>query len=1175
MKITLSQLLLLALFGSIALAHDSRAQEVLNRTLTLNQQNLELKDVLRQIEREAKVKFVYSTRIQSGQRISLNVTNRKLSAVLDELLIPAGIDYEVIENRILLTKRRPNRSGLADPEFIQNTTEVNADRTVTGLVTDDSGGSLAGATVSVKGTTRGTSTDASGNYTIIASDQETLVYSFVGFLSKEVAVGNQSRINVTLDSDVRMLAEATVISVGYGEQRRRDVTGAIGSIDVKTLQDVPIQTADQALQGRVAGVDVQTNSGLPGNGMKVNIRGTGTINNSDPLYVIDGYYPADVNSINPNDIASIDILKDASASAIYGVLGANGVVIITTKRAKAGKPTVTLDTYYGVQSPIKFLDLLGARDFATVSNNAKDNALADDNYAAFLSGRPGNIGRIGSTRVPSLGNLDNLPTYDEYQPELAGQRINTDWQRLVTRSAPTSNYNVTASGGNENARILASVGYLQQDGILRGTDFERISARLNGDINYKKLKIGATIYFAQEKRLQNTGGSGPLASVTKASPTLAVYNRDPLYVLGFNGNERDRDGQDAGNPLRDLLINDNRNTAYRGYGTAFVEYEIIPGLKYKINAGTNLSLSSQNNYSPVFYSSSFDRRDLGQNALFQNRFQGVSWLLENTLNYEKQINKHKFSVLAGYVSRNGSNDYFEAQKIGFPAGDRIRVADAGATVTAFNGNRSQTRQIGILGRINYDYNDRYLLTVNIRRDGSSRFGADYRYGVFPSASVGWRVSEENFLKNKIAALSELKFRAGWGQIGNQEIGDYRFIPTININPRYIFGQGTITGGGTISDAATANLQWETTTQTNFGLDYGFFGNRLSGSIDVYDKTTRNILLQAPIEASTGIDGRPTENVGKIRNQGLELSASYQENRGAFEWNLGGNISFLTNKVLSLTRGGESTAFITGGADNSNDGRPLTRAAVGEPVGVFYGFVVDRIYQNNSDIYYNNILDGNSGTTYGGSAIRPGDIRFKDLNNDGIINDADRTVLGSPIPKFTYGFNGRVGYKGFDLSVQFNGVYGSQIYNAARFWTEGMQRNFNYDSNTLNRWVSEAEPGNGSVPRANSSDANNGQVSNRYIEDGSFLRLRNLTLGYNFPEAIRARLGNIPNLRVYVTGNNLLTITNYTGYDPEIGSGYRQDPGAGNPANGANLNRNIDVNNYPVARSFMGGIRVTF
>ena len=1038
----------------------------------------------------------------------------------------------------------------------------SADVSVKGRVTDETGAGLTGVTVSIKGTTRGTTTNASGDYTLTAPDRGTLVFSFVGYITQEIPVGNQSTVNVQMAPDARTLQEIQVVSVGYGEQRRRDVTGAIGSVDIKTLQNVPLQTADQALQGRIAGVDVQTNSGLPGNGVKVNIRGTGTINNSDPLYVVDGYYPANVNSINPNDIASIDVLKDASASAIYGVLGANGVVIITTKRAKAGKPTVSLDAYYGSQSAIRYLDLLGTRDFATVSNNAKDNALADDNFAAFLSGRPGNIGVIGSTRVPSLANLDNLPKYDAYQPELAGQTIDTDWQRAVYRTAPTSNYNLTASGGSENARILASIGYLKQDGILRGTDFERISARINGDINYKKLRIGTTIFFGQERRLQNTGGSGPLASVTKASPALAIYNRDPLYVLGFNGNERTRDGQDAGNPLRDLIINDNRNTSYNGYGTAFIEYEIIPGLKYKLNSGVNLTLSSQNNYNPVFYSSSYDKRDPGQNSLYQNQYRSIGWLLENTLSYEKRIDKHNFSVLAGYVARNDTRNYFEAAKLGFPSGDLIRVADAGSTITTFNGNQGQTRQVGLLGRINYDYADRYLLTVNVRRDGSSRFGRDYRYGVFPSASVGWRVSEESFLKNRIGSLSELKFRAGWGQIGNQNIGDYRYSPTININPKYVFGQNTLSGGGTITDAANALLQWEITTQTNVGLDYGFFSNRLSGSIDLFSKTTSDILLQAPIEASTGIDGRPTENVGQVRNRGIELAAQYQQTSGGLEWSLGGNISFIDNKVLALTKNNEPTAFITGGNDNSNDNRPLTRAAVGQPVGVFYGLVVDKIYQNNAEIYYDNALDGNSGTAYGGTAIRPGDIKFKDLNGDGIINDADRTIIGNPIPKFTYGFFGRAGYRGFDVQVQFNGVYGSQIYNAARYWTEGMQRNFNYDINTLNRWVSETNPGNG-------------QVSNRYIEDGSFLRLRNLTVGYNFPQAIRSRLGNLTNLRLYATANNLLTFTNYTGYDPEVGSGYRQDANAGNPSEGANLNRNIDNANYPVAKSFLAGIQVSF
>ncbi len=1072
------------------------------------------------------------------------------------------------------TPTTPVVAGTPPPGRTPALTRPTADVPVKGRVSDETGAALTGVTVSIKGTTRGTTTNATGDYTLTVPDGGVLVFSFVGFTNQEVKIGNQSVLNVQLVPDTRTLNEVQVVSVGYGEQRRRDVTGAIGSVDIKTLQSVPIQTADQALQGRIAGVDVQANSGLPGNGMKVSIRGTGTINNSDPLYVIDGYYPGNINSINPTDIASIDVLKDASATAIYGVLGANGVVIVTTKRAKAGKPTVSFDAYAGQQQAIKFLDLLGTRNFATVSNNAKDNALADENFNAFLSNKPGLIGRIGSSRVETLGNLDNLPKYDPYQPELAGKTIDTDWQKAVYRTAPMSNYNLTVGGGSENARILASVGYLRQDGIITGSDFERISARINGDVSYGKLKVGSTIFFAQEQRLQNTGGGSAAASITKASPALAIYNRDPTFILGFNGNERTRDGQDGGNPLRDLIINDQRNTAYNGYGTIFLEYELIPGLKYKVNTGVNLTLSTQNSYLPVYYSSSYDRRDPGNNLLYQNQYQGLGWLVENTLNYEKRIGKHNFSVLGGYVARNETRTYFEASKIGFPAGDLIRVADAGATITNYNGNQGQTRQVGLLGRINYEYADKYLLTVNVRRDGSSRFARDFRYGVFPSASLGWRINEEAFLKNN-TAISDLKLRAGWGQIGNQNIGDYRFAPTIDINARYLLGQSGVTGGGTVTTAANPLIKWETTTQTNIGLDYGLFNNRLSGSIDYFIKTTDGILLQAPIEASTGIDGRPTENVGSIRNSGVELALNYGRTSGGVDWNLGGNISFINNKVLSLTKNNAPTAFIVGGFDNSNDNRPLTRAAVGESVGAFYGLVVDRIIQNNTDLHYANAADGNSASAYGGSALRPGDIKFKDLNGDGIIDDKDRTIIGSPIPKFTYGFYGRAAYRGFDVQVQFNGVYGSQIYNAARFWTEGMQRNFNYDNNTLNRWVSEANPGNGRVPRANSNDANNGQVSNRYIEDGSFLRLRSLTVGYNFPISIRTKLGNLTNLRLYATANNMLTFTKYTGYDPEIGSGFRQDPNAGDPSQGANLNRNIDNANYPIAKSFIGGIQVTF
>jgi TonB-linked SusC/RagA family outer membrane protein len=1049
------------------------------------------------------------------------------------------------------------------------------DVTVTGRVTADTGEGLPGVNVLIKGSSVGTTTDAGGNYSLgVPDNNAVLVFSFIGYVSQEIPVGTRTTIDVSMTADVKSLNE--VVVVGYGTQEKKDVTGAVGSVDVKSIQSVPITNSDQILQGRVAGVDVQANSGLPGQGVKINIRGVGSVNSTEPLYVIDGFYPGNINNINPNDIAAIDVLKDASASAIYGVLGANGVVIITTKRAKAGKPSITFDAYMGSQNPRRYLDMLGTRDFATVSNNAKDNALTDDNANAFLNGKPGNIAPIGSTRVPSLANLDALPRYGQEdatgflqpagpgQPE--GQLIDTDWQRTIFRTAPIRSYNVGVSAGNENARISTSLGYLKQEGIVIGSEFDRISARVNGDVKFGRFTFGSNMYVARETRRNNVGAAyGATADVTKASPALAVYNPDPTYIGGFNGNERSRDGQDAGNPLRGLRMDDQQNRDHNLIGSIFGEYEILPGLTYKLNLGANLGLGNYKGYFPVYVASSYDRRDLA--TLNEYSGQNINTLIENTLNYARTFGQHKFSVLGGYVARQGRFSSFSADKNTFPVGDLIRVADAGANVTRYAGSEYENSQLGILGRLNYEFGNRYLLTVNVRRDGSSRFGAGYRYGTFPSASAGWRISEENFMKG-ILLVSDLKLRAGWGKIGNQDIGDYRFSPVINTNARYVFGPGdVISTGGTVSEAANDQIRWETTTQSNVGLDLGLLRNSITLTVDYFNKVTSDILLQAPIERSTGIDVPPTVNVGKIRNKGLEMALGYQGSSGGFEYGISGNMTFIRNEVLELTG---ARASIPGASDNSNSGgRFITRTEVGHPVGAFYGFVVEKLYQNNTELYYNNASDGNSASYYGSSALRPGDIKFKDLNGDGVINDKDKTYIGNPMPDFTYGVNARAAYKGVELQMLFQGAQGAEIYNAIRYWTEGMQRNFNYNTNTLNRFISEENPGNGLVPRANANDANNGQLSNRYIEDGSYLRLRNLTLAYNVGQGLRDRMGKLATLRVYATATNLLTFTKYTGFDPEVGAALNTE------ARQANLNRNVDVGTYPVAKSWIFGVQVGF
>jgi len=1194
--------LLTAVIGVLSISIASVAQDVAmaHNIKFLQQENTtpsqSLKAVLKGLETEYGVFFTYKNASLDNKTVNFNLKSEgDINKLLDKLLKPQKLKYKKIDNIYVIYsegekidfKLIKKISVKAEQESFTTYNNLEsipalkvermsiiintADITVKGKVVGESGEPMPGVNIAVKGTATGTTSDADGNYSITIPDNAILIFTFIGYASQEIAVGNRSMIDVSLVPDIKTLSE--VVVVGYGTQERKDVTGSIASVDIKTIRDVPIQTADQALQGRMAGVDVQSNSGIPGGGVKINIRGVGTTNSTEPLYVIDGYYPGNINSLNPNDIASIDVLKDASASAIYGVLGANGVVIITTKRAKSGKPTVTLDSYWGQQTPRHYLNLLGNRDFATVSNNAKDNATIDDNFNNFISGKPGNINPLdGSNRVPSLKDLNNLPKYDKTtgSGDQVGKEINTDWQKEVYRTAMTRNHNLTISAGNDNSRLLVSVGYLKQDGVLKGTGFERMSLRLNGDVKFNKLTFGSNIYFAQEKRQDNSGGrsGGATTSITKASPSLAVYNSGPSYILGFNGNVRERDGQDAGNPLRDLIINDQINRNYIGLASIFAEYEIIPGLKYKLNLGGDMNIGYNRGYNPVYVSSDYDYRQLATLNEYNGRSFGL--LAENTLSYEKTIGKHKFNLLAGYVARQSLFSSFSAGKNTFPVGDLIRVASAGKSATGYEGNQYNSSQLGILGRINYEYDKRFYVTANIRRDGSSRFGKDYLYGTFPSASLGWRLSQEEFVKN-ISFISNLFLRAGWGKIGNQDIGDYKYRAVINSYPVYTFNQNTLSTGGTLSDAANSKIRWETTTSSNIGLDISILNNKVSLTADYFDKTTSDILLTTPIPISTGYDGQPTTNVGKINNKGFELASTYQDKAGDLTWALGGNITFIKNKVVEING---DKSFIPGAIDGASGGsRPITRTEAGHPVGAFYGLVVEKVLQNNSEIYYNDAKDGNSGSTYGGSTLKPGDIKFKDLNGDGKIDAAnDRTYIGSPFPNYSYGFYGRAGYKGFELQIQFQGVQGSQIFNLARYWTEGMQRNFNYDNHTLNRYISENTPGNGSVPRANSNDANNTQISNRYIESGSYLRLKNLTLGYNFNQIFLNKLHSISNLRIYATASNLLTFTKYTGYDPEVGAGYA-DPN--NYAATSNLNRNVDNANYPIPKTLLIGIQVGF
>jgi TonB-linked SusC/RagA family outer membrane protein len=1143
-----------------------------------------LKQVLREMEAKYHIFFTYKdiilqdkmVEMENNEWVQEGATGRQVENLIAGLLATQQLGYRKIDNiyvvfakeeRLnILEIRQPSQKaieGEASTGGMENSYQAallkRLEQTmiysmhvreviVRGQVTDESGNGLPGVNVLVKGTSTGTSTDASGNFSISVPDNNAvLVFSFIGYVPEEITVGSATTVNVKLIPDIKSLNE--VVVVGYGTQERKDVTGAIGSVDAKQLRSIPLVTADQALQGRVAGVNITANSGVPGAGVKVDIRGIGTVNNSDPLYVIDGFYPGNINTINPNDIVSIDILKDASASAIYGVLGANGVVIITTKRAKAGKPSITYDGQYGFQSPIRLLPLLNSVNYATVSNASNDNRLADDNMGFFLSGRPGDIKPVGSSRVPKLTDLSNLPRYDE------GGLIDTDWQNEIYRTAPLSNHNITVSGGSETAKMLVSLGYLKQEGIVRKTDFERLSIRVNADASFGKFKFGENLSVNRDFRNQSAGVADITSRITLATPTIRPL--DPRNDGGYGGVDRTADGQDAGNPLGLLMLADNTERNTQVLGNIFGEYEIIPGLVYKLNLGAELRVGQDYRFMPTYNMGPADTRTFAE--LYEGSDYYFSPLVENTLTYNKFLGKHKLEVLVGHAYRQSEFRDLNGTKRDFPSND-IRVMSQGATNLGLNGGAGINRNEGLLGRINYEYNERYLLTANIRRDGSNNFGRGNQYGVFPSLSVGWRISSESFMEG-VPFISDLKLRAGWGVIGNQNIPTFLYSNTLIGTAGYVFGESGVSRGVTQNRASNPLIQWEQTEQTNIGMDFAFFNNSFTLTADYFIKDTKDLLLANPIPLSTGIDGAPTVNVGSVRNNGLELSAGYSQNIGELKVGVNGNISFIKNEVTALNA---DKAFIPGG--NNNDVF-TTRTEAGHPIGAFYGFIAEKIFQSESEIYYADAIDGNSATKYQPNP-RPGDIKFKDLNGDGVINDQDRTFIGSPFPDFAFGIGANTSYKGFDLSLLFQGTQGNEIYNATRFWTQGMQRNFNYDENTLNRWRSEANTGEGLMPRGVQGDFNNNtRGSTRFLENGSYLRLRNITLGYNFGDIVRSRLGSMTNLRAYVTGTNLMTFTKYTGYDPEVG---RE-----NAASGNNYTRGLDPGLYPLAKSIIFGVQLGF
>jgi len=975
-------------------------------------------------------------------------------------------------------------------------------KTVSGVVTDTKGEPIIGTSILIKGTSTGTITNSDGTFTIPVGTliNPVLQFSYIGYNSKEIAIEGLNNLRIVLVEKSESLDE--VVVVGYGTQRKKDLTGSVVTIKSSDLKSLPVPSISDAMQGRAAGVQV-ISSGVPGSDASFRIRGVGTINNSDPLVVIDGF-PIDggLNQLNMNDVESIQVLKDASATAIYGARGANGVVIITTKHGdSSGKSQLNFNYSYGIQNPINKLKMLNASQFASLHNDMMANA--------------------------------GLPQNPEFA-DPASLGVGTDWLGALFQAAPMQNYTLNYSGGNEKTKFYVSGNYFDQDGIVINTGYKRYTLQLNTD-----SKITSNLRFGNNLTLNHdikTSGNYNIQNAMLALPTQPIYRLDGSYSgpIGLPIN-----AGDLTNPIGLAKTVDNSTNGYNLTGSIFGELEILKDLKLKSTFGLQANFWDSRTWTPNYR---WDSNVNPSSYLFEQYNKNLTWLWDNTLTYEHTFNKHRIGVMAGTSAQENRYNFMNGSIQNFASNVTQQLGN-GIALPKIDGSTSSWSLFSLMGRVNYAYNDKYLFTATIRRDGSSRFGAGNKYGVFPSASAAWRISQEDFFKS-ITFVNDLKIRAGYGVTGNQNIGNYSFASSLN-TIKYNFNDKIVSA---VVPTVMPNpfIQWEGQKQSNIGIDATLLNQRVEVTVDAYLKQTDKMLVPMVVPVTTGYSDvyTPSINAGSMENKGIEITINTKNLIGKFTWNTSFNFSYNHNKVISIN----DTVPMSTGSIGLNYNLALIQA--GLPINEFYGFVTDGVFQNQSQVDHHATQvpgsDPNSRTS-------PGDIRFKDLNNDGVINDKDRTYLGSPNPTFIFAMNNTFAYRGFDLSIFLQGVAGNKIFNANRLWNEAMSVAQNQTIATLNRWTAEGT--SNSMPRAVFNDPNkNTRQSDRYIEDGSYLRIKNVTLGYTIPMSIMKKV-HLSTARFYVSAQNLFTLTKYSGIDPEVGY------------NG------IDNNVYPVTRTYSIGVNL--
>ena len=969
--------------------------------------------------------------------------------------------------------------------------------TVQGVVKDQTGETVIGASVMEKGTTNGTITGIDGDFSLNMSSNGTLVVSFVGYKTQEVQVKGQKQLQVVLSEDAEMLDEVVVI--GYGTMKKSDLTGAVSSIGNKDIKDSPVSNLGQAIQGKISGVQI-VDAGKPGDNVSIKIRGLGSINNCDPLVVIDGV-PTDLglSSLNMADVERLDVLKDASATAIYGSRGANGVVMITTKRGTEGKGKLAVSANYSFQNATNVPSLLNAAQYAELSNDMMVN-----------SGRNPN---------PEWANPSELG---------AG----TDWMDELLRTGVMQNYTVSYSGGNEKSHYYVSGGFLDQSGIVKSVNYRRFTFQSNSDAQVLKwLKFSNNITFSADTK---KSGSYNIGDALKALPIYPVKNEDGSWS-GPDGNSEWYGS--TRNPIGPTELNKSQTDGYNFLANLTAELTFTKWLKFKSTFGYDAKFWFIDNFTPKY---NWKPTPTEETSRYKSDNKSFTYLWDNYFLFDHTFaEKHRVGLMAGMSAQWNTNDYLNAQKNVFMF-DNVHEMDNGEEMYAIGGNETEWALLSYMARVNYSYEDRYLLTATIRRDGSSRFGKKHRWGTFPSVSVAWRASQEKwFPKNDY--INDLKVRAGYGVTGSQaSVGNYSYLASYNTS---VYPFGISSGNQTAlvsSTLANPYIHWEEVAQTNIGFDASLFNSRVMFSFDAYLKETRDMLVKASIPITSGFEDTTTTytNAGKVRNQGIEMSLHTINLTGELGWETNLTATYNKNKIKDLN---SDVPYYINQINNSY----VTMLAKDYPINVFYGYVTDGIFQNQSEVNTHAVQPG----------AEPGDIRFRDLNNDGVINDSDRTVIGNPNPSWLFSMNNSLSYKGFELSVFLQGIAGNKIYNANNIDNTGMAAAYNQTTDVLKRWQGEGT--SNSMPRAVFGDPNqNTRVSDRFVENGSYLRLKNITLSYTFPKQWLQK-AQIENARLSLSCENVASITGYSGFDPEVG------------ING------IDQNRYPISRTFSLGLNFNF